>query len=534
MSIKQLIAALAVVVGVAMAIVGSIIWQEVQQLRGVLERNEKLLLPILAQGYEAKINTIQVQQWLTDISATRGEDGLDDGFTEAKAAYEGFQANLKQLMVLDPEHQDLYTGIKPVFDVYYAAGKEMATAYVEEGTSAGNAHMEAFDFAASAITDKMTEVQAHLLKLAKHDQHIASTILKEQNEIILLSFLTLIGVLMGLFYIIHRKVAIPARIIADKLTAIAAGDLRGELQYKSADELGRIASASRRISRTYQDFIAKIIGSANMNSSYSYALLFSVQDAVKFVEEQTEESVNVIREVEELCHSTDHMQEALKKARDETSGARGKVNDSRTTLEDARSTVEEMGSQLEQAEQAIISLANQTQTINTVITTISAVAEQTNLLALNAAIEAARAGDQGRGFAVVADEVRALAQRTQESTSEIRSTIDTLQKLSENAVGVINRSRKVAERNASISGDVIASLQAIFEYIESIHSLNQSVNTLSDEQLRDINKIRERSTTIDELSGNVRSRIMRADRFSHQMRDSIKAFTKVSNEVKID
>ena len=44
----------------------------------------------------ARYNVIQVQQWLTDISATRGLDGLNDGFDEAKSAATGFAENLKE------------------------------------------------------------------------------------------------------------------------------------------------------------------------------------------------------------------------------------------------------------------------------------------------------------------------------------------------------------------------------------------------------------------------------------------------------
>jgi methyl-accepting chemotaxis protein len=68
-------------------------------------------------------------------------------------------------------------------------------------------------------------------------------------------------------------------------------------------------------------------------------------------------------------------------------------------------------------------LSNSVKNIESVLVTITEIADQTNLLALNAAIEAARAGEYGRGFAVVADEVRKLAEKTVNSTKEIKIVV---------------------------------------------------------------------------------------------------------------
>ena len=110
---------------------------------------------VLDTAHALKLSVVQVQQWLTDISATRGLDGLNDGFDEAENNAKLFREHLSKLINVDSDNAKQYEAMKPVFERYYDVGKKMAIAYVDQGPAGGNAMMAQFDEAAAALADQV-------------------------------------------------------------------------------------------------------------------------------------------------------------------------------------------------------------------------------------------------------------------------------------------------------------------------------------------------------------------------------------------
>ena len=145
-----------------------------------------------------------------------------------------------------------------------------------------------------------------------------------------------------------------------------------------------------------------------------------------------------------------------------------KINVAVTKGEDVATSAIEGQKDLYDASEKMLSVIEESRSINEVLNVISDISDQINLLSLNASIEAARAGDYGRGFAVVADEVSKLADQTASSVKDISS--------------ILNTTNERLEQHTHTIQDAVKAAGKVFEQIQGISDdIRRIANTVRDQ-----------------------------------------------------
>jgi len=478
MSLRKLFiiltASLAVIVTIEATVLSTGNLKMIDQSNEIAHRE----IPILSKSHDLKLAVVQVQQWLTDISATRALDGLNDGFDEAEKNAQLFKTLIQELTALDNENANRYQAMLPVFDAYYETGKRMAQAYIDEGPDGGNKMMLEFDKVAIKMTEEvdslLADTKAREEAILLRQEEVATN-----NEVSLIvgSLIILLGI-GALYFIMARALAHLPRMAAQ----MAAGDLSSSFDVNRKDEVGQIMNSLQSMRDRLQGMISQITNaSERLTSTADNMTSTSTQtrDSIQQLHSEAEQSATAMNEMTATAHEVAsniaHAAKAAQDANDETSTGRQVVD---KTVDQIKG----LASQIENAAETIHELEKDSQNITTVLDVIKGIAEQTNLLALNAAIEAARAGEQGRGFAVVADEVRTLASRTQESTNEINQMIEKLQAGARHAVEGMESSREQARSAVDQAAVAGTTLSTIAEAVERIDQMSTQIASAAEEQ----------------------------------------------------
>lgn len=300
----------------------------------------------------------------------------------------------------------------------------------------------------------------------------------------------LIGVILLLvlqvtnWFVLTRYVVNPIKVVASAMAEIAqgGGDLTRRLNIQSKDEVGVLAHGFDTFISNLHTLVQKIVNSNNELSNCSQSIKSNANENTKSTEQQLLEIEQVATALNEMSSATQEVARNANETADKTQRCNELAIKGNTIVKNTINDIHNLGQEINSTSDKIIELKEQSAQINTVLDVIKGVAEQTNLLALNAAIEAARAGEQGRGFAVVADEVRSLAQRTQDSTTEIEGIINNLQSASEGASKLMQSTSATLQKTIDESGGAITALDNIIKDIVVINDMNAQVATATEEQ----------------------------------------------------
>ncbi len=417
---------------------------------------------------------IQIQQWLTDISATRGAEGYDDGFAEAEKYYNHALGLLNEA-IADHEatgHLETARKLKKFRDdleSYYEMGKKMASAYIEGGPAKGNPVMDQFDpYAyrlfeeiAQFINDKEQTLKDSIVALKASSESIGKQIVVVFVGVFLFSAIFAQLTTRNMIASINDAFAF--------IQKVASGDLTTNVKVKSSDEIGQLCSAMNRMVEN----LRKMVGDSNASlvdfENKSNDLNELAQDLRKLsqrsrelVEEMKEGMVTANENVGSVAAAMEQMTATISEISANTAETK---NISMTAKEDA-----------EGAQEVIARLVESSQKIEEVSKLIGSIAEQTNLLALNATIEAARAGEAGKGFAVVANEVKELAKQTSDSIVEIDEVVRDIVQGSHKASDAVKLIVDTIERVAEYSDSVAASVEEQSATTNEVSSRSQEAS----------------------------------------------------------
>lgn len=289
-----------------------------------------------------------------------------------------------------------------------------------------------------------------------------------------------------------ETIIVPLKSVENTADEMMKGNLHSTLDYKSDDELGRLAHSLRNsiaILGSYVDDIdraMKLFAEGNFDVKpevewkgdfvgiLNSFMLFEesmaetikgiqrVSDEVSSAAEQVASSSNELADgatnqaavVEELTATVAGVAEQVESNSQSAKQISSRVGNLGEAISESNSKMQEMVASMNDINEA----SNE---IDKIIATINEIASQTNLLALNASIEAARAGEAGKGFAVVANQVNLLADQSAKAAKESAVLIET-------SVRAVKKGMTIADETATQLEEVAGSSKMITEEVTDI------------------------------------------------------------------
>jgi methyl-accepting chemotaxis protein len=328
----------------------------------------------------------------------------------------------------------------------------------------------------------MQDAEHDLLKQRARTE--ANTVFWTQFTIVACTLMSMVGLfLVG--FVVTRGITRPLGAVAAMSRKIAEGDLRQEkLVVVSHDETGQLTAVFNGMLDSMRGLTMQLaLVTENLNTSAA-EILASTQQQATSTREQAATVQQVTTTMEEISQSGAQTSSRAKlvAAAAVATGVAG--NSGMQAVKDTTRTMASIREQVEEVAENIVALSEKTLAIGEIIATVNDIAERSNLLALNAAIEAATAGEQGNRFSVVAQEMKNLSDQAKDSTVQVRTILNDIQKGINSSVMLTEEAVKRVE-TGRLQADVTEQTirQMAGTTLESVEAFEQIIGAGSQQQI---------------------------------------------------
>ncbi|EJE4691653.1 methyl-accepting chemotaxis protein [Vibrio parahaemolyticus] len=363
------------------------------------------------------------------------------------------------------------------------------------------------------------------------DETAAYSVVGElRNSAIIYSFIAVLASVIALTLLI-RTLMRPLDTLNTAIKDVASGkgDLTQRLETDTDQEFSELA-------KNFNTFMENLQQQIIESKSISDQILTGTQITAEGARDSAGAIQTQLQELEQLATAMHEMSVTATEVANNAQGAASAAKEAdQATIEgssvvsESTQTINMLSDSIDLAVEEVQVLESATANIETILKVINDIADQTNLLALNAAIEAARAGESGRGFAVVADEVRTLAQRTQESTTEIRSMIEQLQSGASSVASAMHQSKGSAVEAVEKADLANDALQRIRDAIQRISDMNLQIASAAEEQSLVAEEINNNTVNIKDLSTQVADSANRTNEAMQSQHDNVRKQDEILN-----